>query len=31
MLETPNKDGSAMMRILRYALRLVLDWLRKKI
>ena len=31
MLEKPNKDGPAMMRILRYALRLVLDWLRKKI
>jgi len=31
MLEEPNKDGPAMMRILRYALRLVLDWLRNKI
>lgn len=31
MLEKPNKDGPAMIRILRYALRLVLDWLRKKI
>ena len=31
MLENPNKDGPAMIRILRYVLRLVLDWLRNKI